>query len=134
MSRRKFGDSTVTSVRCERNLIRLADSMDILLSDALMKGILLAAEFRLETEPEKYNGDTHTLFVQLQQRTLDEFSEWLGIQQLKQKKMIQLAEQKIQAQKPKKKIRVYDRSLEEVREIPEDQFDPEWHSIRQVQQ
>jgi len=66
--RRKFAHSTVTSVRCEAKLIELADAMDIPLSDALMKGILYTAEFKLEHEPDKYPSSTHDLFLALEKK------------------------------------------------------------------
>ena len=113
-------------------MIELADSMDITLSDALMKGILLSAEFKLENEPEKYSAVTHDLFLALQKKNLDEFTEWLGIQKLKQQKIAEFTEIKRQSESPKKKIRVYARDLEQTIMIDEEQFDPEWHTKKVV--
>lgn len=128
--KRKFVVSTVTSVRCEEGLIRLADSMDIPLSDALMKGILFTAEFKLEQEPDKFSPETHDLFLALQKKNLAELEEWLGIQKLNQKRIAEFSEAKRALDTPKKKIRVYARDIEQTIEIAEDEYDPEWHSLR----
>ena len=128
--KRKFAISTVTSVRCEQKLIELADSMDILLSDALMKGILLSAEFKLEQEPARYSPDTHDLFLALKKKDLDEFTEWLGLQRLHQKRIAEYTEARRITEEPEKTIRVYASDLEQTIEIPESQFDPRWHTRR----
>jgi len=125
--RRKFAVSAVTSVRCEQKAIELADGLDITLSDALMKGILLIAEFKLEHEPGKYTTASHDLFLALQKKNLDEFTEWLGIERLHQTRIAEYAEVVRKRETPQKKIMVYAKDLEDTIEIPEDQFDPEWH-------
>jgi hypothetical protein len=125
--------STVTSVRTEQKVIELADAMDILLSDALIRGILLAAEFKLEHEPEKYSSETHDLFLALQKKNLDEFTEWLGIQKLREKRISEFTEEKRKAEIPaSQKILVFSRDIEENIWITEDQFDPKWHTRKQA--
>lgn len=130
MSRRKFAISTVTSVRCEQKLIELADAMDITLSDALTKGILLTAEFKLEHDPGKYSSEIYDTFLALQKKDLDELSEWLGIQKLHQKRISEFVEAKRKSEEPPKKILVYASDVEETILIDEDKFDPRWHSRR----
>ena len=128
--RRKFAHSTVTSVRCEAKLIELADAMDIPLSDALMKGILYTAEFKLEHEPDKYPSSTHDLFLALEKKNLVELEEWLGIQKTHQKRIAEFAELKSRSEQPPRKIRVYDPDAECTIEIPEDQFVEGYHIMR----
>lgn len=130
--RRKFAQSTVTSVRCEQGIIELADAMDITLSDALLKGVLYTAEFKLEHEPDKYSKGTHELFLALEKKNLSELEEWLGIQKIHQKRIAEFSEAKSRAEQPEKKIRVYAKDLEQTIEIPESQFDPEWHTKKAV--
>lgn len=121
--KRKFAVSTVTSVRCEQKLIELADAMDIPLSDALTKGILYTAEFKLENEPARYSSATHDLFIALQKKNLAELEEWLGIQKIHQRRIAELAEMQAEKDRPKPLIWVWDNSVEETRQIPEDQYD-----------
>jgi len=128
--RRKFVQSFVTSVRCERGIVELADSMDIPLSDALIKGVLYTAEFKIEHEPDKYSGKTHDLFLALQKKNLDELSEWLGIQKIHQKRIAEFAAVKAKAEQPPNLILVYDPDEEKTREIPEDQFIEGYHIRR----
>jgi hypothetical protein len=130
--RRKFAQSFVTSVRCERKVAELADAMDIPLGDALTKGVLYTAEFKLEHEPDKYSSATHELFLALQKKNLDELSEWLGIQKIHQKRIAEFAEVKARAEQPPKMILVYASDIEETIEIPEDQFDPRYHTRKVV--
>ena len=130
--RRKFAVSSVTSVRCEQKLIELADSMDITLSDALCRGILAEAEFKLEHEPGRYSEETHNLYLVLQKKNLAEMEEWLGIQKIHQRRIAEYAEVKRSADQPEKKILVYASDIEQTIEIPESQYDPRWHSKRTV--
>lgn len=128
--RRKFAQSFVTSVRVERKIVELADAMDIPLSDAMTKGVLYTAEFKIEHEPAKYSSGTQDIFLALQKKNLDELSEWLGIQEVHQKRIAEFAKAKALAEQPPKMILVYDPDDEKTREIPEDQFVEGYHIRR----
>ena len=128
--RRKFAQSFVTSVRVERKIVELADAMDIPLSDAMTKGVLYTAEFKIEHEPDKYSSGTQDLFLALQKKNLDELSEWLGIQKIHQKRIAEFAAVKAQSEQPAKMILAYDPDFEKTREIPEDQFIEGYHIRR----
>lgn len=104
--------------------------MGIVLADALFKGVLYTAEFKLEHEPDKYSSDVHNLFLALEKKNLDELSEWLGIQKIHQKRIAEFAELKARSEQPPKMIWVYDPDDERRKEIPEDQFIPGYHLPR----
>lgn len=133
--RRKFAQSTVTSVRCEHKMLVLADGMGITLSDALIKGILYTAEFKLEHDPDKYTSEMHNLFLVLQKKNLDELSEWLGIQKIHQKRIAEFAQLQEEKARPAPLIWVYSPDDEKTVQIPEDQFIPGYHirRLRKVQ-
>jgi hypothetical protein len=131
--RRKFAQSFVTSVRCERKIVELADSMDIPLADALIKGVLYTAEFKLEHEPAKYSSATHDLFLALQKKNLDELPEWLGIQKIHQKRITEFAKMAAEKERPAPLIWVWDDVIEQTIQIREDAFNPEYQHKKQVQ-
>ena len=92
--RKQYAESSVTSVRCEHSLVRLAELMDITLSEALKKGILFTAEFKLQEMTDQFPAETHNLFLALKHKDLEDFSEWLQEQKFKEKKISEMIEQK----------------------------------------
>jgi predicted Holliday junction resolvase-like endonuclease len=99
--KKQYAESSVTSVRCEHSLIRLADLMDITLSEALKRGILFTAEFKLEEMTDKFPAETHDLFLALKHKDLEEFSEWLQQQKFKEKKIAEMIDQKRKSEQVK---------------------------------
>jgi len=110
--RKQYAESSVTSVRCEHSLVRLAGLMDITLSDALKRGILFTAEFKLQEMAEQFPADTHNLFLALKHKDLEELSEWLQEEKFKEKKIAQMIEQKRRSEQVKL-VREWDPDAEE---------------------
>lgn len=92
--KKQYAESSVTSVRCEHSLIELADLMDITLSEALKRGILFTAEFKLEEMADQFPADVHNLFLALKHKDLQEFSDWLQEQKFREKKIAEMIDQK----------------------------------------
>ena len=99
--KKQYAESSVTSVRCEHSLIRLADLMDITLSEALKRGILFTAEFKLEEMTDKFPAETHDLFLALKHKDLEEFSEWLQELKFREKKIADMIDQKRKSEQVK---------------------------------
>jgi hypothetical protein len=130
--KKKFAESFITSVRCERSLVKLAKLLGISHEEALKKGILLNAEFKLQEYPDLQPTEAHDLFLALKQKDLEEFTDWLTEQKFTESKLREMADQKRKIDESQKTIFVYASDLEETIEIPEDQFDPRYHTKKAV--
>lgn len=126
MTAKKYREKFYTTLTCERR------NIDIL--HGLGKSVPLAFEIGLKVlidvallKKEDLDHEVLKLICQFKEQESDEIFGLMEQQRMKELAARALAEAK---PKTKKKVRVWDNSLERTVIISEDQFDPRWHTLK----
>jgi 16S rRNA G1207 methylase RsmC len=126
----KFRDAYTTSVRIEKQARKLADILDIQLSDALKIGLNVMIKSEISNQNKKITPEFLKEFLEIEEYDLKDLQAYIHLKREQQSTLENIAEMQKEATKQDEIIEVWDDVAEAYIHIRQSEFNANFHQVR----